>query len=188
MTAAILTSASSKTSFGTAHLLQRREGIEVIGLTSAANVDFVTGLGCYDRVVTYDEIGSLPDAQPILLDFAGNAAVVRSVHERYGDDLRHSSIIGATHWEDRAGSMDPLPGPPQAFFFVPTYLEERRAEWGDGEPERRMGEAWPAFVADAQGWVTIDHHVGADAIASVWADLVEGGASPDRASVLHPNA
>ena len=57
----MLSSASSKTAFGLAHLLHtRRNGIRVIGLTSAVNVDFVRSLGCYDEVLTYDRATSLP--------------------------------------------------------------------------------------------------------------------------------
>ena len=37
----MLSSASSKTAFGLAHLLHARDGIKVIGLTSASNVAFV---------------------------------------------------------------------------------------------------------------------------------------------------
>src|SRR4051794_8395607 len=48
----MLSSASSKTAYGLAHLLHtQRKGIKVIGLTSAGNVDFVRSLGCYDEVV-----------------------------------------------------------------------------------------------------------------------------------------
>src|SRR4051794_17115001 len=43
----MLSSASSKTAFGLAHLLQSRGNVEVIGLTSAGNIDFVRSLGCY---------------------------------------------------------------------------------------------------------------------------------------------
>src|SRR6201996_9818275 len=50
----MLSSASSKTAFGLAHLLHKRQGLKVIGLTSPGNVDFVRSLGCYDEVVTYD--------------------------------------------------------------------------------------------------------------------------------------
>ena len=31
-----------------------RKDVRVIGLTSAGNTDFVSSLGCYDEVVTYD--------------------------------------------------------------------------------------------------------------------------------------
>src|SRR5205809_1154033 len=48
----MLSGASSKTAFGLAHLLHAlRKPIRVIGLTSAANTDFVRSLGCYDEVV-----------------------------------------------------------------------------------------------------------------------------------------
>src|SRR5579864_433945 len=42
----LLSSASSKTAFGLAHLLHLRDGIKVIGLTSASNTKFVESLGC----------------------------------------------------------------------------------------------------------------------------------------------
>src|SRR5438876_9387982 len=60
----MLSSASSKTAFGLAHLLHLRQGIKVIGLTSAANTAFVESLGCYHEVVTYDRVTSLPADAP----------------------------------------------------------------------------------------------------------------------------
>ncbi|MEM7334067.1 MAG: DUF2855 family protein, partial [Chloroflexota bacterium] len=51
----VLSSASSKTGYGTAfmHHKNRSERFEyeIVGLTSAGNVSFVEGLGCYDRVL-----------------------------------------------------------------------------------------------------------------------------------------
>src|ERR1700694_91394 len=62
----ILSSASSKTAFGLAHLLHTLRGdIRVIGLTSAANAEFVTSLGCYHDVVTFDRVASLPSDLPV---------------------------------------------------------------------------------------------------------------------------
>src|SRR4030088_2574841 len=62
----MLSSASSKTAFGLAHLLHtRRTDIKVIGLTSGSNVNFVQSLGCYDEVVTYDDLTSLPSDSPV---------------------------------------------------------------------------------------------------------------------------
>jgi hypothetical protein len=43
----LLSSASSKTAYGTAFQLAQREGIEVVGLTSPGNVAFCESLGCY---------------------------------------------------------------------------------------------------------------------------------------------
>ena len=56
----ILTSASSKTAIGLAALLAQRKGgrnLNVVGLTSKGNMDFVNGLGYYDSVpVSYTHL------------------------------------------------------------------------------------------------------------------------------------
>ncbi len=182
----VLSSASSKTAFGTAHLLARRDGVRVVGLTSSGNTEFVRSLGCYDEVATYDHIAALPVGPAVFVDMSGNAAVVRAVHERYGDDLVHSSVVGITHWEERVGETDRLPGPQQTVFFAPTQIEKRRADWGPDVLESKLAEAWGPFLEQVSGWVTIEHRSGADAVAEVFAELVEGRTSPTTATVLHP--
>lgn len=182
----VLGSASSKTAFGVAHLLARRDDVRVAGLTSAANVDFVSSLGCYDHVIAYEDSASLPDGSAVFVDMSGNPAVVRSVHERYGDELRASSAVGLTHWEGFGSrSAGPMPGPSPEMFFAPSQVEKRRVEWGPGGLEAKLAEVWPGFVDAVSGWVTVEHHTGPDAVRSVWGDLVDGAASPDRAQVLH---
>ena len=182
----VLASASSKTAFGTAHLLNQRDGITVVGLTSPGNVAFVEGLGCYDHVLTYDDIALLPDGPAALVDMSGNASVVRAVHERYGDGLVHSMIVGLTHWEDRVGSVDPMPGPDQTFFFAPSQIEKRHGDWGAGVVESKLAEAWGPFIRKVSDWVSIDHAQGPDAVSDVYVETLEGNTSPDTAHVLHP--
>ena len=65
---AILSSASSRTSSALAHLLHRRDGIEVVGLTSPRNVEFTESLGVYYRVVPYEEIESLDRKPSVYVD------------------------------------------------------------------------------------------------------------------------
>ena len=182
----VLASASSKTAFGTAHLLSRRDGLTVVGLTSPGNVAFVEGLGCYDHVLTYDDVALLPAGPAALVDMSGNAAVVRSVHERYGDELTHSMIVGLTHWEDRIPSGDPLPGPAQSMFFAPTQIEKRHADWGPGVVESKLAEAWSPFISNVSGWVEIEEANGPDAVRDVYHETLEGRTRPDVARVLHP--
>src|SRR5207302_380837 len=74
--AVVLTSASSKTAIGLASLLSKSQRAPdgVIGLTSRRNAGFVEGLGCYDRVVVYDDVRSIPAATPVaIVDMAGDA-------------------------------------------------------------------------------------------------------------------
>ena len=182
----VLASASSKTAFGTAHLLHGRDGITVVGLTSPGNVGFVEGLGCYDHVLTYDDIALLPDGPAALVDMSGNASVVRAVHERYGDDLKHSMVVGLTHWEDRVGSSDALPGPDQTFFFAPSQIEKRYGDWGAGVVESKLAEKWEPFIRKVSDWVSVEHGSGPDAVTDVYVETLEGTTSPDVARVLHP--
>lgn len=182
----VLASASSKTAFGTAFLLHRREGVRVIGLTSAANAPFVRSLGCYHQVYGYDELHELPDGRAVFVDMSGDGDVVRGVHERYGDDLAYSMVVGLTHWEQRGAPSAPLPGPPPTMFFAPSRIEQRRQDWGPGGLDQRLGEAWSPFLEFVDGQVRIEHHEGADAIVDVFTDLVENRTAPDVAHVLHP--
>ncbi|MDO9062736.1 MAG: DUF2855 family protein, partial [Bradyrhizobium sp.] len=129
----LLSSASSKTAFGLAHLLHiRRNGLKVIGLTSASNVDFVKSLGCYDEVVTYDRVASLPPDQPVAyVDMAGNSELRATLHGHFGDRMKYSGRVGLTH---RASSADEpaLPGVRPAWFFAPDQIRKRAKEWGPG--------------------------------------------------------
>ena len=144
-TQVVATSASSKTGFGTAHMLAKRDGLKIIGLTSASNVEFVQSLGCYDEVVTYDDIANLSVDPTVLIDFAGNQNVVRAVHERFGDDLKHSAIIGGTHWDADRPEPAPMPGAKPELFFAPARIEVRAKDWGVSEMQRQLGEAFGVF-------------------------------------------
>ena len=147
----ILTSASSKTSLGLAFLLHanRSDRCQVVGLTSAANKAFVEGLGCYDATVTYDAVESLDSAPAsVIVDMAGNGRVLSAVHHHLGDQLKHSCLVGATHWEARQGAHD-LPGPRPELFFAPSHIEQRNKDWGPGGMQTRFAGAWQQFLAVA---------------------------------------
>src|SRR4051812_8055796 len=70
----VISSASSKTAIAAAFLLAKRDGVELIGLTSTPNKDFVEGLGIYARTVAYDEIGTLGSGPTTYIDIAGDGA------------------------------------------------------------------------------------------------------------------
>ena len=114
----VLSSASSKTAYGTAFALARRGGIEVVGLTSAANRSFCESLGCYARVLTYAQLAQIgpADLPCVYVDFAGNAELRRSLHSRLSG-LRYSCSIGGTH-VDQLGSAKDLPGPKPVLSFL----------------------------------------------------------------------
>ena len=187
--AVVVSSASSKTAAGTAFFLSKREGLEVVGLTSAANRGFVEGLGVYDRVVTYDDVaGGLPEGSAVFVDVAGSADTRAAVHRHYGDDLRHSAIVGGTHWDepasDGAGAGGPLPGPAPSMFFAPDQIRKRNAEWGAAGYEERLTEGWRQAVTWAEGWLEVEHGRGPEAVQETYLRVLDGRSAPTAGHVL----
>src|SRR5258705_4465005 len=142
----MLSSASSKTAFGLAHLLHGRNGIKVTGLTSAPNVAFVKSLGCYHEVVTYDAVTSLPDDSPVAyVDMAGNSGLREKLHRHFGDQMKYSGRVGLTH---RSSSPDEpeLPGARPTWFFPPDQIRKRATEWGPRGVDIRFRAAWSGLA------------------------------------------
>jgi Protein of unknown function (DUF2855) len=192
----LLSSASSKTAYGTAYCLAQRRGTpgapKVVGLTSPDNLDFTQALGCYDDVRPYGHVATLePTVPTAYVDFAGNAALRRSVHERWGDALRYSCSIGATHW-DALGSGDGLPGPRPTLFFAPAQGKKRSAPppegWGRAGLEQRIAAAWSAFVARLERsddpWVKIVYGSGSAATEVAYRALLDGRADAREGLML----
>lgn len=177
----LLSSASSKTAYGTAHALGKRDGLTLIGLTSAANKAFCESLGCYSRVLAYEELEQL-DAQArcLLVDFAGNAGLRRSIHTRFVN-LAYSCSVGGTHIENLGGSKG-LPGPKPALFFAPTQVAKRRSDWGEEVFEQRLAQAWHEFSAHAlhahPPWLLPKMQSGPQAVQAAYAQLLKGQLDP----------
>src|ERR1700737_4680010 len=152
----MLSSASSKTAFGLAHLLHtQRKAIRVIGLTSGGNTEFVKSLGCYDEVVTYDRVTSLPSDQPVaFVDMAGNSELRAKLHQHFGDQMKYSGRIGLTH---RSSSPDEpkLPGAKPIWFFAPDQIRKRAKEWGPGGIDTRFSAAWSDFAPMLDRWLGV---------------------------------
>ena len=181
----ILSSASSKTAFGLAHLLHTQlRRLHVIGLTSSANAAFVRSLGCYDHVVTYDEIETLDTAVPaVFVDMAGNAALRARLHRHLGDGIRYSARVGMTHQDGDSDASD-LPGPRPVWFFAPDQIRKRAKEWGPGGIERRLGTAWQSFAPKLDQWLTIVESRGPDAVQRVYLDTLQGRIPADQGHML----
>lgn len=188
----LLSSASSKTAYGTAFLLARREGIEVVGLTSTPHREFCQRLGCYSKVLAYQALDEVPANEPcVYIDFAGNADLRRRVHERFGDRLAYSCAVGAAH-VDHLGGGSGLPGPRPTLFFAPAQAKKRQSEWGGEELQRRLVAAWNDFLGRAlesdPPWLRTERHEGMPAAQVAYARLLSGHVDPAQGQVLMPGS
>lgn len=190
----VLSSASSKTAYATAwcarDLLARGQGpaVQVIGLTSRANGEFVRQLGFYDGVLAYDQIASIDAALPtVFADFSGSAEQRAQLHHHLGDALRHSAVIGATQFS--AGTREaPLPGAKPTFFFAPDRRRKRLEDWGPAVLMQRVEDSQSRFLqqmlAGPAPGLRIVTHRGLNAALHVMAELARGRIDPAVGHVI----
>jgi hypothetical protein len=177
----LLSSASSKTAYATAVQLQHRAGIQVVGLTSAANQKFCQHLGCYHQVLTYEQLAEMPDdTKCVYIDFAGNAKLRSDIHMRF-KHLKYDCAVGVTHF-DQQGSAKGLPGPRATFFFAPAQVAKRSSEWGNSVLMQRIVADWKSFrhkVSNRQApWLSVETHLGPAAVSEIYSQVLSGKVDP----------
>jgi len=187
----LMSSASSKTALALAFLLQRDHGdeIELIGLTSGRNEDFVLNTGLYDDVIGYDDLEELESDSPTAyLDFGGNATLRSRIHEHFAGNLVASTVVGAADWEglapdENAGSLS---GPSPSLFFAPNRFAKRNGEWGAAEVRRRISKDQNEFIDSSKAWLTIRTAQGADGIGSTLKAFLDGDVDPSEGWSVRP--
>ncbi len=186
----VLTSASSKTAMGLASVAQQNSpAIRRIGLTSAGNVDFVTGTGLYDAVYAYDDLDTVPVEGTVTVDFAGNSKLLAGMHHHFGDNLKYSCLVGATHIEERGGGMGGpggLPGPKPTLFFAPDHFVSFFKEHGAVEGGKMAASAWQGFLEAAGSSVEIVRLRGLDAARETYLEMIGGHVDPAKGIVIEP--
>ncbi|MEJ6655895.1 MAG: DUF2855 family protein [Pseudomonas sp.] len=180
----VVSSASSKTAFGTVFCLEGRDDVELVGLTSDSNKAYVEGLGCYHKAVTYDELESLDASVPTMyVDFSGNADLRQRMHAHFGASLKHDCYAGSAHSQDHISEQDlQLSGPQPKAYFAPDQIRKRNADWGPAEVTRRFNEAQLSFikrVSDTESpWLKLESHQGLEATQTLIDTLVNGRIAP----------
>jgi hypothetical protein len=181
----MLSSASSKAAIGLAHLLHsRRNNIRVIALTSARNAAFVSSLGIYDEVVTYDRVTSLSADEPVVfVDMAGDSGLRARLHHHFGERMKYSAQIGLTHRKSDADEPA-LPGAKPKWFFAPDQIRKRAKEWGPGGVDARFSAAWAEFAPTLGTWLRVTESRGTEAVRQVYLDTLTGRIPPDQGHML----
>ncbi|NJM49780.1 MAG: DUF2855 family protein [Sphingomonadales bacterium] len=193
----IMTSASSKTSMGLASCAaQSAPHIRRIGMTSPANVEFVTASGLYDDVIAYDNVAALPQLPSVSVDFAGNAALLAAIHSALGEYLKYSCLVGATHVDARGGGGGSgggtgggtrnLTNPAPILFFAPDHAVAAIKELGPKSFGEAVAKSWHGFLSALKGSVTIDQRPGLDAAAQAFQSIYKNTADPSVGIVVRP--
>jgi hypothetical protein len=179
-----ITSASSKTAIGLAHLLSTRKisTCHIVGLTSKRNLDFARGIGVYDRVVAYDDPEILTSGSVAVADFSGNSPLIRKLQDALGKRAVFLCLVGYTHWDRR--SLDIVEDAKLVRFFAPDQIRKRAREWGAGEFNRRYNEALEAYIRHSRGWLHIVEGFGPKKVGEVFERVSRNQVRPDEGNVL----
>jgi len=183
----IISSASSKTAYAAAFCLRQLSDVEMIGLTSSGNKAFVERLGLYSQVLSYDELDRLDTAIPMVyVDIAGNPDLQSTVHQNFGDQLVHDASVGSAQSLTPPDPTRELPGPRPEFFFAPTWIARRHADWGAAGFNQRAGKATAAFhdYVRQKELIKLVEKQGLEAAMEVLTDMLSGHTDPLEGNVI----
>lgn len=184
----VVSSASSKTAYGAAWCLTN-DAVTVVALTGARNRAFVERLGVYDAVHAYEAVEGLETGTPTLyLDLAGDVALRRRLHARFGTDLTYDCLVGSTQSDSFTADDPALRGPKPVFFFAATCLDQHRTQG-------TLHAFYDRFLADQRAffervvdpvspWIHIVEHGGLEAARGVIRDLADGVSDPMEGAIV----
>ena len=181
----IIPSASSKTAIGTAYAIKGDDAPpKLLGLTSPRNKDAVDALETYDEVVLYDDIESIKaDIPTVIVDMSGNGEVLSRLHKLLGDNMKFTSNVGITHYDDNTMGEDFI-SERSAMFFAPGHIQKRTKDWGPGEFEKKAGMFWHQASLKSRAWLSMKHASGAEGVAAAWHEVLDGKTPANEAWVV----
>jgi len=189
----IVVSASSKTAIGLAQgLAESKDAPKIVGLTSRKNLEFVKNLGCYDEVVTYDELQKVDCSQgSVMVDMAGSREILGTLHRELGDNMLKCLTVGMTHWYNATAAEDALG---QAmlrekteFFFAPAHIQKRIGEWGHDAYAKKTNTFMAKRAIQSKDWMQIIEINGLDQFIPIYEEMVGGNINPNEGIIVNLN-
>ena len=187
----IIVSASSKTAIGLAQGLDDAENApKTIGLTSSGNTEFVKSLGCYDEVISYDELSNLDYLKgSVMVDMAGNREILGTLHKELGDNMLKCLTVGMTHWDNETTAEDALG---QAmlrdrteFFFAPAHIQKRIGDWGHDGYAEKTNLFMTARALQSKNWMQLKEIHGLENFTSTYKEMVAGKINPSEGIIVN---
>ncbi|PRP79685.1 hypothetical protein PROFUN_12583 [Planoprotostelium fungivorum] len=183
----LVTSASSKTAYCFAYVAKKRNETsenkrQVIGLTSARNVEFTKKLGLYDQVFTYEELNKVKtEGKWVYVDVSGNKELNEKIFEHFnsaGSPLAAAIILGMTNIESPKDSAMTQRDKMETF-FTPMWLAKRKEFTTLEEIAEMQKKAWSELMNDSVSWLQMQDTFYND-IVPRYSDIAKGIVEPDK--------
>ena len=187
----LIVSASSKTAIGLAQgLADSKSSPKVVGLTSVTNSKFVEDLGCYDEVISYDQLDKIDYSQgSVIVDMAGNREILGTLHGKLEGNMLKCLTVGMTHWDNETTAEDALG---QAmlrerteFFFAPAHIQKRIGDWGHEGYANKTNLFMTARALQSKNWMQIIEIDGLENFISTYEEVVSGKINPNEGIIVN---
>ncbi|KAJ3298148.1 hypothetical protein HK104_011141 [Borealophlyctis nickersoniae] len=192
----IISSASAKTAFCLAYLIQKRKAqggpnVTVVGLTSSKNLLFTNRLGLYNTVLPYNDVTTLPSTSTnkyLYIDVASNSSLNTQIATHLSTSLVAAVVLGMTNVDD-ASRTSPLIATAKSpvkmeTFFMPEWLAERRKTLSVPQITQMQKVAWDWLMEDCTSWVKMVNSLGGEQVKKAFLETVESRVGPDVGQVL----
>ncbi len=181
----IVVSASSKTSSGLGFgLLNDANAPTAIGLTSKGNLELVNTMGAYDQAYDYDNIDSIDASKPtVIVDMSGNIPLLSRLHQHLGNNMKFTSNVGLTHW-DQPRDGEGIIRERSKMFFAPSVIQKGIQDLGQSEWDKRSFSYVGQTIAKSRDWLRIKELHGLAGLESVYESVCSGKNDPSEGLVI----
>ncbi len=145
-----------------------------IGLTSSRHIDFVQSIDAYNNVLSYDDIENIDASKPtVIIDMSANTDVLSRLHTHLGDNMRFTSNVGLTHWDEPRQTKGIIAARSEQF-FAPSQIQKLIKEWGAEEFNKRSMRYIMACTAKTSTWLKIKDLKSIEELSTVYKDVCDG--------------
>ena len=188
----IIISASSKTGIGLAQgLADNADSPKIVGLTSRNNTNFLEGLGCYDEVISYDQLEKINNQDlSVMVDMSGNQEILSSIQDSLGNNMVKCLTVGMTHW-NKGGTVEDALAEAELqdrteFFFAPSHIQKRNSDWGVEGYNKRTSIFMSKRAEQSREWMQIKEISGLDKFIQTYQEIVNGDIKPNEGIIVLP--
>ena len=188
----IIISASSKTGIGLAQgLADNADSPKIVGLTSRNNTNFLEGLGCYDEVISYDQLEKINNQDlSVMVDMSGNQEILSSIQDSLGNNMVKCLTVGMTHW-NKGGTVEDALAEAELqdrteFFFAPSHIQKRNSDWGVEGYNKRTSIFMSKRAEQSREWMQIKEISGLDKFIQTYQEIVSGDIKPNEVIIVLP--